>query len=49
LASWTGRENEWYYSEKRLLFATPNIADREKWVGVLEWVVHEDDAQYNNM
>lgn len=37
LTSWSGREREWYYSEKRLLFATPNEREREVWVSVLNW------------
>lgn len=43
LSSWTGRENEWFYSEKRLLFATPDSEEREKWVQFLEWALKEDD------
>lgn len=46
LSSWTGRENEWYYSEKRLLFASPDLEEREKWVAVLEWAINEDEANH---
>ncbi len=38
LTTWSGREREWYYSEKRLLFATPNQQEREVWVSVLNWL-----------
>jgi len=41
LISWSGREKEWYFSEKRLLFATPNEEEREKWVSVLNWINNE--------
>jgi len=35
LTSWTNREKEWYFSEKRLLFAAPNIEERDRWVKLL--------------
>jgi hypothetical protein len=43
MISWTNREREWYYSEKRLLFATPKIDHREKWLAVLHWLVEENN------
>ncbi len=48
--SWSGREREWFYSEKRLLFATPSEQEREIWVSVLNWLfkytVNEEEEQY---
>ena len=41
LYSWTGREKEWYYSEKRLLFASPKQEEREKWLSVLNWIINK--------
>ena len=41
LYSWTGREKEWYYSEKRLLFASPKQEEREKWLSVLNWITNK--------
>jgi hypothetical protein len=41
MISWTNREREWYYSEKRLLFAIPKLEEREKWIAVLNWVLDE--------
>mmetsp|Transcript_15321 Transcript_15321/g.13045 ORF Transcript_15321/g.13045 Transcript_15321/m.13045 type:complete len:258 (+) Transcript_15321:913-1686(+) len=41
LTSWTNREKEWFYAEKRLLFAAPKLSDREKWLSVLNWIVNE--------
>jgi len=45
LVWWSGREKEWYTSEKRLLFATPNIQERNRWVTVLSWMIHENNHQ----
>ena len=41
LISWSGRQKEWYFSEKRLLFATPSQVEREKWITVLNWINNE--------
>jgi len=54
LTSWSGREREWFYSEKRLLFACPNQKERETWVAVLNWVfekmmAEEYDGQINTV
>lgn len=52
LTSWSGREREWYYSEKRLLFATPNEREREIWVSILNWIfnyaVREEEEERQN-
>lgn len=41
LASWSGREKEWYYSEKRLLFASTSQKEREIWLSILSWLIEE--------
>lgn len=41
LQSWSGREKEWYYSEKRLLFASESQKEREIWLSVLTWLICE--------
>lgn len=50
MTSWSGREREWFYSEKRLLFATPSEKEREVWISVLNWlfnyVVNEEEEHY---
>jgi len=45
LCSWSGREKEWYYSEKRLLFSTPNPEDKEKWLSVINWVINKNTME----
>jgi len=35
LLTWTSREKEWYFSEKRLLFASPKKEIRDSWFNVL--------------
>ncbi len=47
MVSWTNREREWYYSEKRLLFATAKLEDRERWVAVLNWLIDEANQSAN--
>jgi len=39
LASWSGREKEWYYSEKRLLFSSPSNKEREIWLSIINWLI----------
>ena len=46
LSSWTGRQREWYLSEKRLLFATHTIEEREKWLSVINWLIEENARLY---
>jgi len=41
LASWSQREQEWWYAEKRLLFATTAPKEREVWLAVLAWVLEQ--------
>lgn len=36
LKTWTAREKEWYFSEKRLLFATTKHNILESWINVLK-------------
>jgi hypothetical protein len=50
MTSWTNREREWYYSEKRLLFAAPSIQERERWLAALCWISdesHVDSSRRN--
>jgi hypothetical protein len=42
LASWSGREKEWYFSEKRLLFASTSNKEREIWLSILSWLIEEN-------
>jgi len=48
LISWSGREKEWYFSERRLLFATPSIEERERWTGILNYITHENYVEVKN-
>jgi len=41
LSKWSGREKEWYYSEKRLLFSTYSFREREVWIAVINWLIEE--------
>jgi len=48
LISWSGREKEWYFSERRLLFATPSIEERERWTEILNYITHENYTEVKN-
>ena len=45
LMTWSNRENEWYNSERRMIFACASDADRKKWIqyfrGSLGMVIEE--------
>ena len=38
-SSWTNREYEWYYAEKRFLFACEDEDDCNFWISILNWLI----------
>jgi hypothetical protein len=39
--SWSNREQEWYFTNKRLLFSTKSSEDTDQWVDKLNALVTE--------
>ena len=41
--TWSNRQNEWYNSERRFIFACKNEQERKKWMGAIRMAVAKNE------
>eukprot|EP01022_Parablepharisma_sp_SALTPOND_P024678 TRINITY_DN552_c5_g1_i1.p1 TRINITY_DN552_c5_g1~~TRINITY_DN552_c5_g1_i1.p1 ORF type:complete len:410 (+),score=33.08 TRINITY_DN552_c5_g1_i1:4447-5676(+) len=43
--TWRNREVEWYMAEERMVFGAKSVEECERWIWVLNWLLHSDNYQ----